>query len=217
MGLWRSDIPRKKGRGEGPTRMLGSDFVLLARYAEVAFSPSIAALCEEMSEQRLNEYLTNDTENKVQARTKLLLGRLRTEDFQKMELVKHEETHRVHGKQQVHLSIQLGLKVLIGVILQLWLQASFFELTFNAAGLEAKQKVVAGMLISVVLVFVAALRLCGVASKLGCIGVALFVIGALVIAWTIAKVYFGVMCDDHLWNLSTGCVDLSHERSARAK
>lgn len=193
----------------GQPRLLGGDFVLLAQHAELALTPSVTALCEAMSEQRRHVFLDNDAGEEVQARRKLLLGRLRKEDFQKMELANHDEREEVQAREVVHLSIHLAFKVLIGVVLQLWLQASFFELSYDVAGAEAKYKVVAGMLIAIVLVLVTALRFCDVASKLGCIGVALFTVCALVIAWSIAKVYFGVKCSDHLWNLSTGCVDLS--------
>lgn len=210
--IWPTDAAKRGGDDGGQARMLGSDFVNLARYAEVAFFPSIVALCEEMSERRRHVYVDNDAGTEVQARRKLTLGRIRAEDFQKMELASNEENDRVVEKQQVHLLIQLSLKVLTGVILQLWVQASFFELAFDTAGDEAKSKVVAGMLISAVLVFATALRFCDATSKLGCVGVVLFIVCALAIAWTVAKVYFAWVCDDHLWNLSTGCVSLGLNR-----
>lgn len=205
--LWPAvAAPSREGGGEG--RVLGGDFVNMATFAEIAFFPSVAALCEEMSEQRRHLYVENDASKEVEARRKLVLGQLRAEDFRNMELANTDEEDRVMGKQQVHLLIQLGLKVLTGVILQLWMQASFFELSFDTEGKEAKYKVAAGMLISAVLVFATAIRFCDVSSKLGCVGVMLFMVCALVIAWSIAKVYFAWLCDDHLWNLSTGCVKL---------
>jgi hypothetical protein len=211
--LWPADAAKRGGDEGGRARMLGSDFVNLARYASIAFFPSIAALCEEMSEQRRHVYVDNDEgTDEVQARRKLVLGRIRPEDFEKMELANNEENDRVVEEQQRNLLIQLGLKVLTGVILQLWVQASFFELAFDTAGDEAKSKVVAGMLISAVLVFATALRFCDVTSKLGCVGVVLFMVCALAIAWTGAKVYFAWVCDDQLWNLSTGCVSLGLNR-----
>jgi hypothetical protein len=219
----RGDIPKKGGsvldsrRNEGGhPRMLGDDFVSLARYAEVAMMPSVAALCEEMSEQRRHIYDDQkDAKEEALARTKLLLGRLRAEDFQKMELASNEERLKVQANHQLHLAVWLGAKVLIGVVLQMWLQATFFQLSFDIVGREAQYKVVAGMLISVVLVFATAGRFCDVASKLGCVGMLLFLICALIIVWTFAKVYFGVTCSDHLWNLSTGCVDLSEDTGNR--
>merc|ERR1719291_745072 len=114
----------------------------------------------------------------MQARRKLVLGKIRPEDFEKMELADNAVFDGVSHQQQVHLLTQLGLKVLTGVILQLWVQASFYELGFDSAGEEAKGKVVAGMLISAVLVLATALRFCDMASKLGCVGASLFVVCA---------------------------------------
>ncbi|CAK0793787.1 unnamed protein product [Prorocentrum cordatum] len=199
------ELCRHYGLWPARARMLASDFVNLARFAEVALFPSIAALCEEMSEQRRHVYVDNDAGEEVQARRNLALGKIRTEDFQKMELADRTEFDGVSDQEHVHLLTQLGLKVLTGVILQLWVQASFYELGFDAAGEAARHEVVAGMLISAVLVFATALRFCDVASKLGCVGVSLFLVCALVVVWSAAKVYFAYVCSDHLWNLSTGC------------
>merc|ERR1712087_910219 len=95
------------------------------------------------------------------------------------------------------------VKVLIGNCIQLWLQSSFFALTWDFTGREAKAKVICSMIVSAAASFI---RCKIVVSKLGAKGMILAAMSLFIVGLSGAKVYFSFKCDSHLWNLSTGCV-----------
>jgi len=105
-------------------------------------------------------------------------------------------------------------------LLQLWLQSSFFSLVFAFTTNIAKSKSILSMgigflvalskLAPMVSVFVESLgedvKKCGGTGW----GFMFFLIFcAFVTFWIPAKVYFAFVCESHVWNLSTGCVELA--------
>eukprot|EP00929_Paragymnodinium_shiwhaense_P030354 TRINITY_DN17227_c0_g1_i2.p1 TRINITY_DN17227_c0_g1~~TRINITY_DN17227_c0_g1_i2.p1 ORF type:complete len:421 (+),score=31.18 TRINITY_DN17227_c0_g1_i2:152-1414(+) len=116
------------------------------------------------------------------------------------------------------------VRVLIENVPQLWLQASFFALTFENNSVVGRFKTVASLGIGVV----AALgKVVGNAIALApevreeategepkswiqvlaiiCV-LMVFLLVTACLAWTVAKVWFAFECESHLWNLSSGCV-----------
>lgn len=100
------------------------------------------------------------------------------------------------------------MKVFLGNLLQLWLQASFFALTFDNTGEQAKIKVLISMLISALQAVARVWHSIGRLGLVGCLNAILVVVALL---WVGAKVYFAYICEDHLWNLTTGCVTMEKE------
>merc|ERR1711920_8252 len=174
--------------------------------------PSIMVLCDEMSEQKRHTYdeaKGGDAARREKGRQDVILGRMAKEAMEALELENAEERERVDRSQKGRLICQFVLKLLISVLLQLYLQSTFFELAFDELGQEARVKLTLGIALSCVLVFVNSIRCCSVVTKLGCVGISFFILSAMVVAWAAAKVYFAIVCQDHVWNLTTGCVLLN--------
>ena len=97
----------------------------------------------------------------------------------------------------------MPVKVLIGYCMQLWLQSSFYAVTFDFTGKEAKVKIIISMICSTIQ---ALIRCKLILPKLGGLGAFLSLIALFAIGWSGAKVYYTYHCDSHLWNLTSGCV-----------
>eukprot|EP00747_Dinoflagellata_sp_TGD_P175481 gnl/TRDRNA2_/TRDRNA2_218145_c0_seq1.p1 gnl/TRDRNA2_/TRDRNA2_218145_c0~~gnl/TRDRNA2_/TRDRNA2_218145_c0_seq1.p1 ORF type:complete len:141 (+),score=21.18 gnl/TRDRNA2_/TRDRNA2_218145_c0_seq1:2-424(+) len=98
---------------------------------------------------------------------------------------------------------------------QLWLQASFFAITFPKTTAHAKVKLLISMGLGIVSLLVKFLELVYDGAVAGAKG--LFFYAALAPAllsvftgmWTAAKLYHAYTCESHMWNLFDGCVQLS--------
>lgn len=111
-------------------------------------------------------------------------------------------------------------KVSIENCVQLWLQASFFCLTFERTSSEAKVKLLISMGLGLVSAFLKSLKqmfnwpmVFGgnpvlILTYMMCAYVLPSIVSICFVAWACAKLYFSYMCDSHLWNLSSGCVAL---------
>mmetsp|Transcript_21662 Transcript_21662/g.44426 ORF Transcript_21662/g.44426 Transcript_21662/m.44426 type:complete len:225 (-) Transcript_21662:6-680(-) len=191
-------------------RLRGEDFFALARYASTAMMPSVALLCEEMASQRRWVFdASKDAQAGTKARADVVLGKLDRKALEAMELDNQEELESVNSASWSYFTVQFLIKVLIGNVLPLWLQASFFQLSFTQAGFEARCKIIAGIATSALLVLVRSMVGSGTISKLGCLGFIFAALDAIISAWAAAKVYYAFKCKDHIWNLSTGCVDIT--------
>jgi len=194
-----------------PTRLTGEEFFSLARFSDIALMPSLADLCQEMAEQRRWIFASKEEEggalNRTRAQTDAIFGKVTAHDLQLAELRDEAARERVDRAQQVYFVILLLGRTLVGNALQLWLQSSFFELGYENLGREAHVKLVIGMAISVLHLCV---RCFDAFSKLGCFSLPFVVINVAVMAWSMAKIGYAFTCPQHVWNLSTGCVDIAH-------
>lgn len=190
-----------------PDRVPGDVFFILARSADVAMLPSIACICEEMGVSKAHMYdPKKDPRARSEAHENLLLGKIDFRAAEALELEDEEERKRVDTEQHAHFLIMLFTKVLVGNSMQLWLQGSFFQISFNVLGQTARIQLLCSMVFSSMSVLVRCKNMGAMLGRAGCPIVAV-ILGLL--AWTFAKIYFAFTCEDHLWNLTTGCVSLS--------
>eukprot|EP00931_Biecheleriopsis_adriatica_P053061 TRINITY_DN30998_c0_g1_i1.p1 TRINITY_DN30998_c0_g1~~TRINITY_DN30998_c0_g1_i1.p1 ORF type:complete len:420 (-),score=75.03 TRINITY_DN30998_c0_g1_i1:96-1355(-) len=188
-------------------RINGSVFFNWARSAETANMPGIAMLCEEMASQK--KWLFQPGKSSAaanQARRDFIHDKIDRATLAKSEVNDFEEQERVEAAGRIYFAMAILVKAFLGNALALWFQGSFMALTFDKTTSEAKIKLIVGMAISAVQ---AAVR-CGSASeKLGIPGLVMSCFIMCFIVWSFIKVYHAYSCPDHLWNLTTGCVDTS--------
>lgn len=188
-------------------RVSGEQFFSLAQHAETALMPSVAELCEEMGSQRQwifdSKATTGGALGVAKAREDAVFGKVPTTDVMRYELQNEEEHDRVQAARQAFFVLLLLGRTLIGNALQIWIQASFFELAYDFLGPEASCKLLVGMLISGLQICV---RCASASSKLGVWGALVSTVNMIVLAWAGAKVYFAYKCADHIWGVATGCV-----------
>merc|ERR1719213_545143 len=166
--------------------------------------PSVALICNEMATQRRYRLDENkDAGAAAQAREDAVMGKLDAASAREAEMIKMEEVEKLDAEEKVYFFSLLFVKVFLGNLLQLLLQGSFFALTFTSTGTQAKVKVLVSMAISGLQAVARVWQSLGRLGLLGCFN-ALMVILAL--GWVGAKVYFAFKFEDHLWNLTTGCV-----------
>merc|ERR1719421_1455706 len=108
--------------------------------------PSVAVLCDEMALQRRYKYEHKESSSTL-AHQDLALGILDKQAAMVREQVNVEEINEVDEAQTNYLITLLTVKVFLGNVAQLWIQTSFFALTFRSTHEEAKLKVVIGMAI----------------------------------------------------------------------
>eukprot|EP00747_Dinoflagellata_sp_TGD_P182783 gnl/TRDRNA2_/TRDRNA2_37183_c0_seq1.p1 gnl/TRDRNA2_/TRDRNA2_37183_c0~~gnl/TRDRNA2_/TRDRNA2_37183_c0_seq1.p1 ORF type:complete len:427 (-),score=78.67 gnl/TRDRNA2_/TRDRNA2_37183_c0_seq1:90-1370(-) len=190
----------------GLSRIPGEVFFELAASAETAMMPSLALLCGDMGNQSRYTYDSKsfkDTAKATQAREDVMLGKTTARIALQMEMADMENERKVDTAERKHFLALLICKVFIGNVMQLWLQSSFFALSWAYTGQQAKIK----MLFSICANSTsAALRCMYAVDKLGMKGIALGLMIMAIVAWSWAKVYFAWVCKDHLWNLTSGCV-----------
>jgi len=203
---WSQRSINPPDEGAAVPRIDGATFYRWAESAETAVMPSVAMLCEEMGHQR--EFLydaSKDSKEAMDARDKVAYGKLDLHQAMHTELMQIDEEKKVKKAAMWHYTAILTIKVLVGNALQLWLQSSFYGVTFDVTGLEAKIKVIVMMACSTLL---ALIRCKLIVPKLGLVGVALAAMIMILSAWAGVKVYFVYKCASHVWNISSGCVDL---------
>eukprot|EP00928_Gymnodinium_smaydae_P034047 TRINITY_DN24216_c0_g1_i1.p1 TRINITY_DN24216_c0_g1~~TRINITY_DN24216_c0_g1_i1.p1 ORF type:complete len:388 (+),score=76.42 TRINITY_DN24216_c0_g1_i1:99-1166(+) len=182
----------------------GVAYFAWARSAEVAFMPSVATFCAEMGAQRRFVYDEHgDGRLAAKARAELLLGRNSKENVILTEQVVHEQWERVDASERRYFLGMLLGKVLLLTSMQVWLQASYFALTFGDTGTKAKYKVMVGIALSGLQLLV---RCAEAPARLGFSGAMLCTCVFFFLLAALAKVIFAFRCPEHLWNVTTGCV-----------
>merc|ERR1719502_1446601 len=134
--------------------------------------PSVAKLCEEMAAQR--RWIFDDAGKDGEQRAKALgdigtLGGLGAgwrdgDTALRQELFNQFEQERLDGATRAHFTILLLTKVILGNVLQLYFQGTFFSLSFESTGFVAKVKVLVSMALSFI---IAVLRCKSTVSHLG--------------------------------------------------
>lgn len=188
------------------SRIGGEVFFHFAQSAETAMMPSVAMIGEEIATQR-TYVLDNSKESAdaMRARQKAFWDPATASLQWDKEMQNIEEEARIKRASDWYFIITILVKGVIGNCMQLYLHSVFFALTYSDTGLEAKVKIC----ISIACSSVQALSRAYISmQKLGGKGVilALMILFIVVFAW--AKVYFISKCESHLWNLTSGCVDV---------
>jgi len=185
-------------------RVTAEDFFLLARYANMAAMPSVAALCEEMAAQRRWVYdSTKDAAESAQTLEEFKWGWADRGTAMHMEVRNQEQQEKQESASKSYFTLLLIHNVIISNCVQIYFQGTFFSLSFNDTGREAKAKVIISMTLSTVIAF---FRCKSTAGHLGCFGFIIMFLVALFAAWMGLRMYHTFACEDHLWNLTTGCV-----------
>lgn len=190
-------------------RISGEIFFNFAQSAETAMMPSVAMLSEEIASERKYTFdRDKDATEAMKAREDIGFGKTTQRQAMELELADHAEEKRVAQAANCHFVGLMVMKVLMGYCMQLFLQSSFYAVTFDSTGPEAKVKVVLSMLCSAIQ---ALIRCKIILPKLGGIGLFLSFFALIIIGWSGAKVYYTYTCESHMWGFSTGCVHLTAE------
>eukprot|EP00928_Gymnodinium_smaydae_P039166 TRINITY_DN26811_c0_g2_i1.p1 TRINITY_DN26811_c0_g2~~TRINITY_DN26811_c0_g2_i1.p1 ORF type:complete len:452 (+),score=86.53 TRINITY_DN26811_c0_g2_i1:80-1357(+) len=196
------------GGSQNAARVSGENFFQLAHFAEMAVMPSVAELCEAMAAQKRWAYdASKDTHQAHEARKDYIFGK--KHDYTELTLQEvrdHAEAERTDSAGRAFFAFHLTVRIIMGHVVQLFVQSSFLMLAFAAAGEMAKGKVVISMALSALQVISKSMRSAQATSELGCLGCFFSLVALIMVSWTIAKVYFIFKCEDHLWTLSAGCL-----------
>lgn len=191
-------------------RLTGESFVALARHAEAAGMPSVAHLCGELALQRRWVFDAKEdlggARGAARARESVVFGKAPSEVLAKHELRDEEMRARVDTAGAAHAFATLVGKLLLGSVVQLWLQVSFFELAYNSLGAEARIKLAARIALSVLHL---AARLKATPFRLGAPALALASLACALTGWAVLKVFYGFTCPSHVWEVPQGCVEVA--------
>mmetsp|Transcript_41456 Transcript_41456/g.95308 ORF Transcript_41456/g.95308 Transcript_41456/m.95308 type:complete len:403 (+) Transcript_41456:105-1313(+) len=184
----------------------GTTCIRWAYSAQTAMMPSLNAFFEEMAAQKrfvlASDGSAMDAKSAMQARYDVLWGRKSDAEAKNAELVSAADVDKVRRGENLHLLKMLGVKVLVGNVLQMWLLSTYFGLTFDITEQQMKVKLIVAMAIA----FLEAVCLMRSPAKHGPAGWLVFAIVLCFIAFACAKVYFAFQCESHLWNVGGGCV-----------
>lgn len=173
-----------------------------AQAAETAMMPSVAVLSEELAaEQRWRWNKKGDAAMSTKAREDIYYGKTTEEALMTSETAVLDE--EVNHSEHRHFNTVLIQKVLLGNVMALWLQSSFLALTFQHGMSQARIKLAISMIFSALQ---AAVRCYRVSTQTGVCGLCVSVVVMFFVAWSFVKVWKAYTCEDHLWNLTTGCV-----------
>jgi len=186
-------------------RVNADDFFLMARYANMAMMPSVAALCEEMAAQR--RWIFDSSKDAAESGQVMASLRFRNladgADALRYELRNQIEQENQENAAWSYFTALLLMKVFVSNVVSIYFQGSLFSISFNDAGHQAKIKVLLSMLFS----FIIAGHRCMTASKhLGLLGLVIMFFVGLFAVWIGLRMYNTFTCEDHLWNATTGCV-----------
>lgn len=212
-GLWvmqRDTLQRKRSikleDGNVWPRISGEVFIRWARSASIGIMPSVAMLCEAIADQR--KWVFDGSKDAVEgtkARWALAMGKMSQDTAESLELQNFQEKAKVDEAAHDHYVRLLLAKVFLGNVMSLCLQGSFLALTWERNGYETKVKVLLSMAFTAVTALVRCVK---VTSRIGWPGLAISLVIAALIGWTALQVYHAARCPDHVWDPSTGCVDL---------
>lgn len=193
---------------EEAPRTTGHEFTTLASAAETALMPSVALLCNEMARQKawILDASQDAGDKGVGAHGELSRRRLSREQAEMLQFHDEAEREAVEEVQRLHHSCLLLFAVCFCNVPSIWLQSSFFALSFEGTGFEAKCKLLASIVLSLSI----ALARCRIAAtKVPCMGVPLLLLLLGFVVWIAAKLYHAYTCEGHVWNVSSGCVALA--------
>lgn len=207
-GLWKMQMhAQTRAQTINVQRISGEIFFGWAQSAEAALMPSVSMLCEEMASERQFRYdQRKDAAKATEARQDIIHGKIDDSDLAHAEVFDLGEHEKVVGASALHYWLLLFVKVCLGNALSIWMQGSFLALTFETTGTEARIKLIVSMAISALQ---AVVRCCGATNQLGLPGCAASICIMCFIAWSFVKVYHAYTCPGHLWNLTSGCVELA--------
>lgn len=207
-GLWTMQAnARNREQTINVQRISGEVFFGWTQSAEAALMPSVSMLCEEMASERQFAYdLSKDAALSTKARQDVINGKIDDSDLSSFEVFNSGEQQKVVGAGSMHYWLLLFVKVCLGNALSLWIQGSFLALTFETTEMEARVKIIVSMMISTLQ---AVVRCYAASSHLGLPGCAASVCIMGFIAWSFLKVYHAYTCPHHLWNLTSGCVEVA--------
>merc|ERR1712107_391733 len=115
----------------------------------------------------------------------------------------HESNKVAEAGRMYHLFVML-VKVLLANAVMFWAQATFFMLAFEKIGNLNKEKLIAGMVICAISMFVRSVM---AAAKLGVVGFVLGFVVLLVAAWAASAVMHAYHCPSHVWTFTGGCMN----------
>lgn len=184
-------------------------YYAVARSASTGLIPSVALLCREMASQKRFALNTGaDTLKAMQARQNEMLGLVTAVSDTETQLYNQEVMEKAEREETSQLVQGLILKVLLGHAPMLWLQACFFQVAYDKLELEAKIKLLLSMVLSTIVSLTRCYTFSARASH-----TFLFVLlpTLFLILWAVVKVYAAISCESHVWNLTTGCADMSKD------
>jgi hypothetical protein len=206
--------------GDEGNRVAGGAFFTLAGQADASSLPCVAHLCEEMALQRRWRYDAKDNESggggtlaAQEARKAVTFGRMPKEYLQLFEVTNGEEADNIASAGRNHFLFVMLVKVLLANAIMFWAQATFFMLAFDRLGDENKAKLIAGMVICGLTMFV---RSSMAATKLGLLGVALAIVVLIIAAWAVAAVQHAFQCPSHVWSVAHGCIKYNNHTHSYA-
>mmetsp|Transcript_68481 Transcript_68481/g.222903 ORF Transcript_68481/g.222903 Transcript_68481/m.222903 type:complete len:430 (-) Transcript_68481:222-1511(-) len=197
--------PMTMASSDGDCRIPGEDCMQISYVAEYAGVPSVARLSQEIGLQR--RYVFDAKESlggalgSARIREGVLFGKLNRESIH--ELRDAEQQERVDDALSLNLRSFLVGKVIIGNVLQMWMQVMFLQLAFDKLGGEARGKLVARIALSVTHVI---FRTWFKMVKCDCCALALASFAVSVAVWACVKAYFVFTCPSHEWHLLAGCI-----------
>jgi len=192
-------------------RVNAEDFFLMARYANMAMMPSVGKLCEEMAAQRRWIFdASKDGADRAQALEDFKKGWKDGATVLRYEQFNQEAQEREEHASKSYFTLLLLMKVVIGCVAQIYFQGTFFSLSFESTGFQAKIKVLLSMALSTIMACVHCARAAGHLGGLGYVIMLFFLIFA---AWTGFRMYHTFYCQSHMWNLTTGCVAEEAQRA----
>jgi len=212
--LHQTEVVYDGNFGSAP-KVPSETYYAVAQSASNGLIPSVAIFCREMGSQKRFALNTGaDTLKAMKARENEMLGLVSKTTDHETQLYNQEVMENAERVETSHLVQGLVIKVLLGHAPMLWLQACFFDLAYDSLELEGKIK----LLISMVLSTVVSVTRCYTFSARASKTFMLILLPTLfLIVWAVVKVYAAMfMCESHVWNLTTGCVDLSKQQATTA-
>jgi len=188
-----------------PERRPGRYLVALAGSADNAGVPSAAMLCQEIALQRRWVFDAKDEEGgaleSARVRESVVFGKLNRESLDEHELRDRRSQADVENGLLENLRELWGGRMLVGNMLQLWLQATFLQLAFGRLAYEARIKLILRIAVSGLHLFA---RATSTTFRFGCAGTFYVSLSLLMVAWAFAKAYFAFTCPSHVWDLASG-------------
>jgi hypothetical protein len=204
--MWSVPSTRDDQDSEAPARIRAEEFLQLAQYANAAMMPSVAYLCEEMSDQRrwvAGFDPAQDAALSTQYHEHIKLGAADDQTAERNDSMIEGEMEKQEHAAKAYFTLLLLVKVILGHCIQQWIQGSFFGLSWVSVGMQVKAKVMLSIVLSTIIAFVRCLASTG---HLGCLGWMILICVVLFSIWNGLRMLHTFICEDHLWNLTSGCV-----------
>jgi len=191
---YHHDSEQKSGR------ISGDVFVHWARSAETALMPSVVSLCETAGYDRRFVCSLTNTRQRMQLMQQKTLERGGPVDNSELETCDVQQEARVVKSLRFNHGYVLLGKVLLGNCLLLWLQSTYFAITYPQMASAARIEVAVSMFVTVLQ---AAVRMIQSQQRV------VFCLPILcLIALSAANVVVTYFCNDHVWDLTPACLAL---------